>query len=580
MARIDNYPSSNSAHGTGAPDLILHNARIYTVDEHRPWAAAVAVKDGIFIAVGSDEDVLPLAADWTEVVDLEGKFTMPGLHDMHTHPDLALGPKYADNMDVGLEDPTPDEVRQAILDYAESHPGTGWIYGQYFVRYTFKQAGLEPGKAWLDSFMPDRPVAVLDRTWGTMMVNSKALELAGITADTPDPTNGYLERDGITGEPLGLMIDGAYALIHGAMPPTPHEVLRRAYGDGARFQTARGVVATKYLHVCENRLDALKALDDAGELTLRVEAAISWQDDIFPVKRRWQLLAGERHFYRTKRLNANAVKFHFDGTVEPRSSYLLDPWPGEDEWRGKLNLTPEHITDMVVDMDRRGIRVIAHCNGDAASDLFLDAIAEARRRNGFPGVRHQCAHSAVLHERNLQRFAELGVTAEFSPATLYPTTFVMGARLGYGPERIKHSYNVRGILAHGGVAAMGTDWPVASVDPWLALETLITRQNPWDEVEGTFGDPIELEQGLRIATINGAWCMDTEDTTGSIETGKSADMIVLDRNLFDRKPKGNIWNTEVELTLFQGRFVHDLHHRFEGTALEAVWQGEPPKVLD
>ena len=127
---------------------------------------------------------------------------------------------------------------------------------------------------------------------------------------------------------------------------------------------------------------------------------------------------------------------------------------------------------------------------------------------------------------------------------------------------------------------MGTDWPVASVDPWLALETLITRQNPWDEVEGTFGDPIELEQGLRIATINGAWCMDTEDTTGSIETGKSADMIVLDRNLFDREPKGNIWNTEVELTLFQGRFVHDLHHRFEGTALEAVWQGKPPKVLD
>ena len=199
MARIDNYPSSNSTHGTGAPDLILHNARIYTVDEHRPWAEAVAVKDGAFIAVGSDEDVLAMAADWTEVVDLDGKFAMPGLHDMHTHPDLALGPKYADNMDVGLEDPTPDQVRQAILDYAESHPGTGWIYGQYFVRYTFKQAGLEPGKAWLDSFMPDRPVAVLDRTWGTMMVNSKALELAGITADTPDPSNGYLERDGITG---------------------------------------------------------------------------------------------------------------------------------------------------------------------------------------------------------------------------------------------------------------------------------------------------------------------------------------------------------------------------------------------
>ena len=266
-------------------------------------------------------------------------------------------------------------------------------------------------------------------------------------------------------------------------------------------------------------------------------------DDIFPVKRRWQLVAGERHFYGPA-LNANAVKFRFDGTVEPRSSYLLDPGPAKT--RRKLNLTPS-TSPIWWWIWTVGDRVIAHCNDDAASDLFLDAIAEANGATAFPAS-VTSVHSAILHERNLQRFAELGVTAEFSPATLYPT-FVMGARLGYGPERIKHSYNVKGVLAHGGVAAMGTDWPVASVDPWLALETLITRQNPWDEVEGTFGEPIELEQGLRIATINGAWCMDTEDTTGSIETGKTADMIVPHRNLFDREPKGNIWNTEVELTL-------------------------------
>lgn len=579
MAEADNFRSSHSRHGTGDPDLILTNGKIYTVNEAAPWAEAVAIKDGEFIAVGTAADIMDLAIERTEVIDLNGRFAMPGLHDMHTHPDLALAPKYADDMDIGIEDPSPEQVKQAILDYADSHPGDDWIYGQYFVRYTFKQAGLDAGKEWLDSFMPDRPVAVLDRTWGTMMVNSKALELAGITEKTPDPTNGYLERDGITGEPNGLLIDGAYALIHGAMPPTPVDILRRAYGDGARFQTARGVVGTKYLHVCENRLDALKELDDAGELTLRVEAAISWQDDIFPVRKRWELLSGERHFYRSARLNANAVKFHFDGTVEPRSSYLLTPWPGEDEWRGKLNLTPEHITDMVVDMDRRGIRVVAHCNGDAASDLFLDAIAEARRRNGPNGVRHQCAHSAILHEENLQRFGELGVTAEFSPATWYPTSFVLGARAGYGPERMKHSYNIKGVLAAGGTAVMGTDWPVASIDPWLALETLVTRENPWGECDGVFGDPITLEQALRVATINGAWSMDLEDTAGSIEVGKSADLVVLDRNLFDKEPKGNIFDTQVELTMLQGRLVHDLHSQFDGTDIEAVWQGEPPKIL-
>lgn len=579
MTAFDDFRSSHSEHGRGAPDLALVNGKIYTVDPSSPWAEAVAVKDGKFVAVGATQDILDLATDSTRVIDLDGRFAMPGLHDMHTHPDLALGPKYADDMDVGLEDPTPEQVKQAILDYASANPGDGWIYGQYFVRYTFKQAGLEAGKDWLDSFMPDRPVAILDRTWGTMMVNSKALELAGITAQTPDPANGYLERDGITGEPVGLLIDGAYALIHGAMPPTPVDVLKRAYGDGARYQTARGVVGTKYLHVCENRLDALKALDDAGELTLRVEAAISWQNDIFPVRRRWELLAGERHFYRSARLNANAVKFHFDGTVEPRSSYLLTPWPGEESWRGKLNLTPEHITDMVVDLDRRGIRVVAHCNGDAASDLFLDAIAEARRRNGKNGVRHQCAHSAILHESNLKRFRELGVVAEFSPATWYPSSFVLGARSGYGPERLAHSYNLKGVLAAGGVAVFGTDWPVASIDPWLAFETLVTRENPWGEAEGRFGDPITLEQAIRVATINGAWAMNLEDSAGSIEVGKSADLIVLDRNLFEVEPKGNIHNTAVELTLLEGRLVHDLHGRYDGTDFEAVWQGEPPSVV-
>ena len=259
------------------------------------------------------------------------------------------------------------------------------------------------------------------------------------------------------------MIDGAYAMIHAAMPPTPVAVLRRAYRDGVHFQSSRGSRRASTC-VCEHRLQALKALDDAGELTVRIEAAISWQDDIFPVRRRWELLSGERHYYRSARLSANAVKFHFDGTVEPRSSYLLTPWPNEADWRGKLNLTPEHITDMLVDMDRRGIRVIAHCTGDGASDVFLDAVAEARRRNGFSGVRHQCAHSTLLHPGNLKRFQELQVIAEFSPAAWYPTPFASGARSGYGQERLKRIYDFKGVLEAGGTAVFGTDWPVASID--------------------------------------------------------------------------------------------------------------------
>lgn len=577
MTAPDRFRSSNSPSDRFA-ELLLHNGRFYTLDPAQPWAEAVAIRDGRLLAVGRREEMEYLIGPDTLVRDLEGAFCMPGLHDMHTHPDLALNPRYADDLDVGIEDPTPDQLAKAIRDYADSHPGDGWVYGQYWVRYTFREAGLKPGREWLDSILPDRPVALLDRMWGTMMVNSRALELAGIDASTADPRNGYLERDELTGEPNGLMIDGAYALIHAAMPPTPAKVLRQSYREGVHFQSSRGVTAAKYLHVCENRLDALKYLDDAGQLTLRVEAAISWQDDIFPVRRRWELLSGERHYYRSARLSANAVKFHFDGTVEPRSSFLITPWPGEDAWRGKLNLTPEHITDMVVDMDSRGIRVIAHCTGDAASDVFLDAVAEARRRNGFSGVRHQCAHSTILHPGNLKRFRELDVIAEFSPAAWYPTPFASGARSGYGTDRLKRIYDFKGVLAAGGIAVFGTDWPVASIDPWLALETLVTRQNPWNDDPACFGEPISLEQAIRVATLNGAYAMGLETLTGSLEAGKSADFIVLDRNLFEQPARNFIHRTEVQLTFVEGRPVYDRLGQFSDTALAAVWQGEPPRI--
>jgi hypothetical protein len=570
------FRSSNVPGPAGAADLVLTNGRIYTVDAANPWAEAVAIRGGRFIAVGSAADVDPLIGANTRVLDLNGRFTMPGLYDMHTHPDLALAPGYAGYLEVGLTDPTPEQVKQAILQYAAAHPGEDWVYGQYFVRYTFKQAGLVADRDWLDSFMPDRPVAILDRSWGCMMVNSRALELAGIDADTQDPRHGYIERDSVTGEPTGILVDGAYALVHAAMPPTPQHALKRAYREGVQFQSGHGVVGTKYVHVCEHRLNALKSIDQAGELSVRVEAAISWQDDIFPVKRRWELLAGERHFYRSARLNANAVKFHFDGTHESHSSYLSSAWPGDSSWRGHLNLTPEHITDMVVDMDRKGVRVIAHCTGDGASDLFLDAVAEARRRNGDSGVRHQCAHSTTLLDANLPRFAELQVTAEFSPVGWFPSSFAY-ARAVFGEDRMQRAYNFKGVLDAGGVAVVGTDWPVSSINPWIGFEAMVTRENPFAEEEGSFyGKPISLEQAIRVMTLNGAWCMGIEDKAGSIEVGKSADLIVLDRNLFEVAPKGNIHNTQVQLTLLEGEVTWDRQSEFDDTEHAAIWRGELP----
>ncbi|MBU3068450.1 amidohydrolase [Aestuariicella sp. G3-2] len=576
-----NYRSSHigqNLSNSDKADVILRNGRCYTVNPKQPWVEALAIKDGRILALGSNADMDVYVDSQTRQVDLKSRFAMPGLYDMHTHPDLALAPSYAGYLDVGIEDPTPQQIADAVLDYAETHPDKEWIFGQYFVHFHFKRAGIEPDRHWLDRLVPDRPVAIHDRSWGCILVNSKALELAGISADTPDPGNGYIERDSLTGEPTGILVDGAYALIHAAMPPVPAHALQRAYREAIHYQTSCGVVGSKYVHVCEHRLNALKTIDDAGDMTMRVEAAISWQDDIFPVKRRWQLLAGERHYYRSARLNANAVKFHFDGTHGSRSSYLSTPWPGESQWRGALNMTPEHITDMVVDLDRRGIRVIAHCVGDGASDIFLDAVAEARRRNGYRdgiSVKHQCAHSTVLLDENLPRFAELNVIAEFSPVGWLPEPYAR-AREVMGRERFDRMYNFKGVLDHGGIAVMGTDWPVSNINPWVGFEAMITRQNPWFENEDTFhGEPLSVEEAIRVMTLNGAVSMGLEEQAGSLEVGKSADVIVLDRNVFEVEARGNIHNTQVDLTFLEGRLMWDREAEL-ADILSPHWSDCPP----
>ncbi len=168
--------------------------------------------------------------------------------------------------------------------------------------------------------------------------------------------------------------------------------------------------------------------------------------------------------------------------------------------------------------------------------------------------------------------------AEFSPAAWYPTPFASGARSGYGAERLKRIYDFKGVLAEGGLAVMGTDWPVASIDPWLALETMVTRQNPWNQEPDCFGEPITLEQALQVATLNGAHAMGLEHSTGSLEVGKCADLIVIDRDLFAQPARNYIHQTQVLLTLVDGRPVYDRFNTFEGTALQAVWQGLPPVI--
>jgi len=232
---------------------------------------------------------------------------------------------------------------------------------------------------------------------------------------------------------------------------------------------------------------------------------------------------------------------------------------------------------MVADMDRQGIRVIAHCTGDGASDVFLDAVAACRERPGGQHMRHQCAHSTLLHPNNVGRFAALDVVAEFSPVGWYHSQFTTGARSRYGMDRLESAYNVRGVLDAGGVAVMGTDWPVSHLNPWVGFETLITRANPWFENEEILGEGVSLEEAIRMLTRNGAWSMGIEAEAGSIEVGKRADLAVLDRDLTALDPRGNLHDTRSVLTLVDGQASYDPSGWLAGTAHAAPWDDPAPE---
>ncbi len=535
-------------------DTVYRNGRIYTVEDDQPWAEAAAVKDGKFTYVGDDAGVESWIGGETVVVDLNGRFVMPGIYDTHLHPDLALVPEMIGQFYFEQSVPTPEEVKEAVLEFAAANPGEGWIVGRGWQPVVFAQAGVEAGRAWLDAFMPDRPVYLIDNSTVHNMFNTKAMELAGLSRESRDPRHGHFLRTE-DGDLLGIVEDGAQAPFLAAMPPVPQDVYEEAYRRAVERLSAVGVVGAKFSQMSVPMIEAVHYLDESNQLTLRLETHLSWKDDYGHVSGRWDHIAGKRLMYRSELVNANGVKFHFDGVTPARSARMLEPYRGEESWRGSTNLTQPELDDVLVYLDKLGIRVDAHCNGDGSARQFLDAVEVARKKNGPGGPRHQMTHTVFVHPDDRSRFAELNVVPEFSPIYWYMSEFSVGATELLTESQAAGAWPVAEILAAGGRGTVGTDWPVTPLEGiWVGFEALVTRENPWGEMEGRWGTPITLEQAIRVMTLNGAWSMEIEDLTGSIKTGKSADFIILDRNLFEIDP-GEIGGTRVLTTVFRGEPV-------------------------
>ena len=546
----------------GNVDLAFVNGRVATMDAARRWAGAVAVSQGQIVAVGTDGDVGELIGSATEVVDLAGRLLVPGFQDAHVHPPSSGLEMLRCNLSEAYD---AREYERIVSEYASANPEEPWVVGGGWSMDIFP--GGNPPKDVLDRVVPDRPVFLMSRDGHSAWVNSRALEIAGVTRDTPDPADGWIVRDA-AGEPAGAVHEGAFVLVERHVPEaTPSD-----WVDGLlaaqRHLHALGITAWQDAIVGGSypTLDAYRQVAASGELTARVVGAL-WWDRYRGIEQVQDLLAA-RGRSRVGRFAATTVKIMQDGVIENFTAAVLEPYLDAEgrltDNRGKSFVEAEELKAAVTRLDAEGFQVHIHAIGERAVREALDAFESARAANGSNDHRHHIAHIQVVHPDDVPRFRELGVVANAQPLWAVNEGQMLHLTIPFlGPERSSWQYPFASLVRSGAVLAMGSDWSVSSANPLWEMHVAVNRTAP-DAYEygGGTGEPflpherIDLATALAGFTINSAYVNHLDDLTGSIEVGKRADLAVLDRDVF-ANPVEEIADASVVLTFVDGERVFD-----------------------
>ncbi len=543
-------------------DTVYTNGKIYTVNEAQPWAEAVAIKDGKIFAVGSVGDVTAVTGAGTEVVDLKGKFVMPGVVDLHTHPFIT--PWYG-SMNLKLDKPNvEDAILAEIKAYADAHPQKEWIIGGQYALGVFPDD--KPSKELLDAIVPDRPVAILDQTGHSMWLNSRAMEVSGITADTPTNSLVVIEKDSDTGEPTGTIFEQAIQLVERQIPQASAEEYAEIIAEILDMFASYGVTAQQTAEGHKAPLDGVRLLDKQGLLNQRLFISWDWKTTLNLAYTLEEIedQIRKRAQYESELVRPNYVKIFADGSPISTTSALLEPYSNNPDTYGQSNMTTEAFTAAFKQFDDWGVGVHVHSMGDGTIRRVVDALEIMKKDNGDSGVRHKIAHNTMITREDLARVAELkDVNIDFSPPIWVPHSARGAFEPPIGTERFEKIYPVKMALEMPGLhVGQGSDWQTANPtpNPMLAIEGLVTRRNPddSDNFPGLLNpdQAITLKQAIAMSTLEGAWVLGVEGEIGSIETGKFADMIVLDQNLFE-VDASEIDQVQVLQTFIGGRLVYD-----------------------
>jgi predicted amidohydrolase YtcJ len=537
-------------------ELVLRGGRVATMDAARSWATDLAVRSGRIVAVGADRDVAAQIAPSTRVIELQGRTVTPGFQDAHVHPvhgGLA-------RLRCELHGTRGREAYLAVIaEYAASHSDEAWIRGGGWYMGDFP--GGTPRREDLDAIVPDRPVFLTNQDGHGAWVNSRALELAGVSADTADPADGRVERDP-DGSPTGTLHEGAMDFVERFVPDDSPADLEEALRLGQAYLHSFGITAWQDAIVRpEAEEGAYVALASRGELTARVVGAMWWErqrgaDQIEEfVERRRATTMG--------RYQATSVKLMMDGVLENFTGAMIEPYGdghgGTTDNRGLLQIDPEGLKTWVPQLDALGFQPHFHAIGDRAVRESLDAVAAARAQNGPSDTRPHIAHIQVIHPDDVGRFRELGVAANAQPYWACHQAQMDSLTIPFLGDRWRWQYPFRSLRAAGAVLAMGSDWSVSTPNPLLEMELAVERVA--DEFRGVKepllpDERLDLVDALAAFTAGSAYVNHLDTETGTLEVGKAADLAILDRDLFDRGA-GAIGEATVIGTFVEGIPVYE-----------------------
>jgi predicted amidohydrolase YtcJ len=539
-------------------DLVLSNGKIFTMNPEQNWAEAIVVADGRIAYVGSNAEATEYLGDGVEHVDLNGQMVLPSFQDVHIHP-ISAGVAYTGCPLFDL--PDLDAVLAKITQCSQDNPdadliqGRGWSWGNFI--------GTDgPDKKLLDAIDETRPLLFGDSDGHTLWLNSSALEFAGINSETADPDGGEIGRVSGGNEPNGTLLETAMELMNNVLPPvTPAErVAGLRYAQN--YLNSLGITAIQDAYVRliseepDRSLDTYTQMRDKGELNLRVSAALYWEPDLGVDQIPAMLKAREQ--YEGGRLRVSTVKFWADGILESHTAKMLEPYTDKPGHTGLLMVPREDMLEAAPLLDAQNFQIHIHAIGDATVRYGLDALEAARDSNGVRDSRHLTAHTQIVNPLDMGRFAQLDVIAGFSPLWFGADEYIMEINPPQvGAERMQQMYPIKSILNSGGRVAFGSDWYVTSPDPLLGIEAAVTRIEDGGDTHPVFipAERISLIEAIAGYTSGAAYANFLDQETGTLEVGKYADLVILDKNLFDL-PASDISSATVTATLLEGELVH------------------------